>query len=108
MPGGSVTLDASASSQFISALLLAGSRFDQGVTVRHHGAPVPSAPHIAMTVEVLRDCGVVVDDSCFSDGQLPRLLDELQNCLAGHFDVEHSTFQFEAHGHVEHERSTHH
>jgi cobalt-zinc-cadmium efflux system protein len=51
---------------------------------------------------------VVVDDSCFSDGQLPRLLDELQNCLAGHFDVEHSTFQFEALGHVEHERSTHH
>jgi cobalt-zinc-cadmium efflux system protein len=51
---------------------------------------------------------VVVDDSCFSDGQLPRLLDELQNCLAGHFDVEHSTFQFEAQGHVEHERSTHH
>jgi cobalt-zinc-cadmium efflux system protein len=51
---------------------------------------------------------VVVDDACFSDGQLPRLLDELQNCLSGHFDVEHSTFQFEAHGHVEHERSTHH
>jgi cobalt-zinc-cadmium efflux system protein len=50
---------------------------------------------------------VVVDDSCFSDGELPRLLDELQNCLAGHFDVEHSTFQFEAFGHVEHERSTH-
>jgi cobalt-zinc-cadmium efflux system protein len=51
---------------------------------------------------------VVVDDSCFMDGELPRLLDELQNCLAGHFDVEHSTFQFEAHGHVEHERFTHH
>ena len=63
MPGGSVTLDASASSQFISALLLAGTRFEQGVTVHHHGQPVPSGPHITMTVEVLRDCGVVVDDS---------------------------------------------
>ena len=63
MPGGSVTLDASASSQFISALLLAGPRFEQGVTVHHDGKPIPSEPHIEMTVEVLRDCGVVVDDS---------------------------------------------
>jgi 3-phosphoshikimate 1-carboxyvinyltransferase len=63
MPGGSVTLDASASSQFISALLLAGPRFEQGVTIHHDGKPVPSLPHIKMTVEVLRDCGVVVDDS---------------------------------------------
>lgn len=63
MPGGPVTVDASASSQFISALLLAGPRFEQGVTVHHVGKPVPSEPHIAMTVEVLRDCGVVVDDS---------------------------------------------
>jgi len=63
MPGGSVTIDASASSQFISGLLLAGPRFEQGVTVHHQGPPVPSEPHIAMTVEVLRDCGVVVDDS---------------------------------------------
>ena len=63
MPGGSVTLDASASSQFISALLLAGPRFEQGVTVHHVGLPVPSEPHIEMTVEVLRDSGVIVDDS---------------------------------------------
>jgi 3-phosphoshikimate 1-carboxyvinyltransferase len=63
MPGGAVTIDASSSSQFVSALLLTGARFEQGVTIRHEGRPVPSAPHIAMTVEVLRDCGVVVDDS---------------------------------------------
>ena len=63
MPGGPVTLDASASSQFISALLLAGPRFEQGVTVHHAGPPIPSEPHIQMTVEVLRDCGVIVDDS---------------------------------------------
>lgn len=63
MPGGAVTLDASASSQFISALLLSGPRFEQGVTVRHDGNPIPSEPHIEMTVEVLRDCGAIVDDS---------------------------------------------
>jgi 3-phosphoshikimate 1-carboxyvinyltransferase len=63
LPGGDVTMDASASSQFISALLLAGARYDTGVTVRHAGAPVPSEPHILMTVETLRDTGVVVDDS---------------------------------------------
>ena len=50
---------------------------------------------------------VVVDDACFRDGHLPALLDELQRCLAGHFDVEHSTFQFEAGGHAGHEPSAH-
>jgi len=63
MPGGPVTVDASASSQFISGLLLAGARYEQGITVHHHGKPVPSEPHIQMTVEVLRDAGVIVDDS---------------------------------------------
>ena len=63
MPGGSVTLDASASSQFISALLLAGPRYDDGVTVHHDGKPVPSEPHIEMTVETLRDAGAIVDDA---------------------------------------------
>jgi cobalt-zinc-cadmium efflux system protein len=50
---------------------------------------------------------VVVDDSCFADGRLPQLLDELQHCLAGHFDVAHSTFQFEPAGHADHEPRTH-
>ncbi|MEO8827944.1 3-phosphoshikimate 1-carboxyvinyltransferase [Lapillicoccus sp.] len=63
VPGGTVTLDASSSSQFISALLLAGARYDEGVVVHHDGKPVPSEPHIDMTVEALRDAGVVVDDS---------------------------------------------
>jgi 3-phosphoshikimate 1-carboxyvinyltransferase len=61
--GGRVTIDASASSQFVSALLLAGARFDEGVDVRHVGKPVPSLPHIDMTVAVLRAHGVEVDDS---------------------------------------------
>lgn len=60
--GGAVTLDASASSQFISALLLAGARYDDGVDVRHDGKPVPSLPHIEMTVACLRQRGVEVDD----------------------------------------------
>jgi 3-phosphoshikimate 1-carboxyvinyltransferase len=59
--GGTVTIDASASSQFVSALLLAGARFDEGVEVRHDGAPVPSLPHIEMTVGMLREHGVTVD-----------------------------------------------
>jgi cobalt-zinc-cadmium efflux system protein len=50
---------------------------------------------------------VVVPDSAFHDGHLPALLDELQRCLAGHFDVDHSTFQFEAGGHAGHEPSAH-
>jgi 3-phosphoshikimate 1-carboxyvinyltransferase len=63
VPGGEVTIDASASSQFVSALLLAGPRYDAGVVVRHAGPPVPSRPHLDMTVAVLRERGVVVDDS---------------------------------------------
>ena len=61
--GGRVTIDASASSQFVSALLLAAPRYDEGVDVRHDGPPVPSLPHVAMTVEQLRLHGVEVDDS---------------------------------------------
>ena len=61
--GGTVVVDASASSQFISALLLVGSRFDEGITIVHEGKPVPSLPHIEMTVETLRDAGAAVDDS---------------------------------------------
>lgn len=63
VPGGTVTIDASASSQFVSALLLAGARFEAGVDVRHVGKPVPSLPHIDMTVQLLRRHGVEVDDS---------------------------------------------
>jgi 3-phosphoshikimate 1-carboxyvinyltransferase len=61
--GGEVTIDASASSQLVSGLMLTGARFAKGVTIRHDGAPVPSMPHIAMTVQMLRAAGVTVDDS---------------------------------------------
>jgi 3-phosphoshikimate 1-carboxyvinyltransferase len=60
--GGVVTLDASSSSQFVSALLLAGARYDRGLDLRHDGKPIPSLPHIAMTIGMLRQRGVEVDD----------------------------------------------
>jgi cobalt-zinc-cadmium efflux system protein len=49
----------------------------------------------------------VVEESCFNDGHAPRLLDQLQACLAGDFDIEHSTFQLESAAHVGHEPGTH-
>jgi 3-phosphoshikimate 1-carboxyvinyltransferase len=61
--GGEVTIDASASSQFVSGLLLSGARYEAGLTVHHDGKPVPSLPHIEMTVQMLRTAGVTVDDS---------------------------------------------
>ncbi len=61
--GGEVTIDASASSQLVSGLLLSGADFDRGLVVRHVGPPVPSAPHLRMTVQMLRSVGAGVDDS---------------------------------------------
>ena len=61
--GGTVEIDASGSSQFVSGLLLSGAAFADGLTIVHVGESVPSAPHIAMTVAMLRDAGVDVDDS---------------------------------------------
>lgn len=61
--GGTVDIDASASSQFVSGLLLCAASFTEGLTVQHTGASLPSAPHIAMTVVMLRQAGVDVDDS---------------------------------------------
>lgn len=59
--GGRVEVDASLSSQFVSALLLSAPRFDEGVHVVHIGERLPSVPHIEMTMEALRARGVVVD-----------------------------------------------
>ncbi|MBZ4324385.1 3-phosphoshikimate 1-carboxyvinyltransferase, partial [Streptomyces huiliensis] len=61
LEGGPVEIDASSSSQFVSALLLSGPRFNQGVEVRHVGSVLPSMPHIRMTVEMLRAAGAQVD-----------------------------------------------
>lgn len=83
--------------------------------VRDHLLDVPHvqdlhdlhASSVATNLPILT-AHVVVDDGCFHDGHVPQLLDELQTCLAGHFDVEHSTFQFEPAGHGAHERPGHH
>jgi cobalt-zinc-cadmium efflux system protein len=64
------------------------------------------ASSVASDLPVL-SAHVVVDESCFHDGHLPQLLDQLQQCLSGHFDVEHSTFQFEPAGHADHEHGAH-
>jgi 3-phosphoshikimate 1-carboxyvinyltransferase len=61
--GGRAEIDASASSQFVSGLLLSGASFTEGLTIVHTGESVPSAPHVAMTVAMLRDAGVTVDDT---------------------------------------------
>jgi len=61
--GGHLVIDASASSQFVSALLLVGARFTEGLHLEHVGKPVPSLDHISMTVATLRSVGVAVDDS---------------------------------------------
>lgn len=63
--GGDVSIDASASSQLLSALLITAPRYDEGVHVRHTGGRLPSAPFIDLTVAMLRDRGasVFVDDS---------------------------------------------
>ncbi|MFY9808783.1 MAG: 3-phosphoshikimate 1-carboxyvinyltransferase, partial [Pseudonocardiaceae bacterium] len=60
-PGGEVRIDASSSSQFVSGLLLSAAGYDGGITVRHDGPPVPSRPHIEMTVQMLADRNVEVD-----------------------------------------------
>jgi 3-phosphoshikimate 1-carboxyvinyltransferase len=82
--GGSIAIDASASSQFVSGLLLSGASFTEGLTVQHTGStPLPSAPHIAMTVAMLRQAGVDVDDSVGNRWQVrPGAL------AARHWDVE--------------------
>lgn len=59
--GGAITLDASDSSQLVSGLLLAAPRFDEGAQIRHQGARVPSAPHIAMTMAMLAAAGADVE-----------------------------------------------
>jgi 3-phosphoshikimate 1-carboxyvinyltransferase len=60
--GGELEIDASASSQFVSGLLLVAPRFEKGLTLRHVGASLPSLPHIEMTIATLAARGVVVEN----------------------------------------------
>lgn len=59
--GGTVELDSSGSSQFVSGLLLVGARLPEGITIRHTGGSLPSLPHIEMTVRMLTERGVRID-----------------------------------------------
>ncbi len=61
VPGGTVTLDASSSSQLVSGLMLAAPRYARGLQIRHQGARVPSAQHIAMTAAMLTAAGADVE-----------------------------------------------
>lgn len=67
------------------------------------------ASQIATGLPIL-SAHVVLDEECFHDGHVPQILDALQSCVAGHFDVsvEHSTFQLETAAHAEHELGAHH
>ena len=63
-----VRIDASTSSQFVSALLLMAPRLPQGMVLVHEGSSVPSVPHIQMTVEALRQMGIEVQEHYPSQG----------------------------------------
>lgn len=61
LSGREVTIDSSGSSQFVSALLLSAARYPHGIDLHHTGGPVPSAPHIQMTLAMLAERGVAVE-----------------------------------------------
>ena len=63
LPGGEVTVNASASSQFLSGLLIAGARYADGIDIQHIGDEIPSRPHVQMTLAMLRARGVDIDDT---------------------------------------------
>jgi cobalt-zinc-cadmium efflux system protein len=95
-------------------LLEAAPESVQPTTVRAHLMRVPHVLDVhdlhvwTLTSQLpALSAHVVLDDSCFADNHAPQLLDELQACLAGHFDVEHSTFQLEPASHADHEPGTH-
>jgi 3-phosphoshikimate 1-carboxyvinyltransferase len=87
--GGAVTIDASASSQFVSGLLLAAARFENGITLQHDGQHLPSMPHIEMTLDCLEKRGVKVSSTNL-DGQygLPEWRVEPGPISGGTFAIE--------------------
>lgn len=81
LSGGTVEVDASSSSQFVSALLLSGPRFNQGLELRHTGHTLPSLPHIRMTIDMLRVAGAKVDAP--QDGGEPNVWRVAPSALLG-------------------------
>lgn len=80
--GGTVTLDASGSSQFVSGLLLSGAAMQRGLDLRHVGPPLPSLPHIEMTVAMLAEVGVTVL------GEADQWVITPSSIAAHHWDIE--------------------
>ena len=64
--GGTVEIDASASSQFVSALLLVAPATQEGITIKNIGPSLPSAPHIEMTIQMLEKFGAIVQRTASS------------------------------------------
>ena len=64
--GGTVEIDASASSQFVSALLLVAPATQEGITIKNIGPSLPSAPHIEMTIQMLEKFGATVQRTASS------------------------------------------
>jgi cobalt-zinc-cadmium efflux system protein len=84
------------------------------ITIRHHLLEVEHVLDVhdlhvwTLTSDLpALSAHIVLSDMCFVDGHVPALLDQTQDCLVGHFDLEHSTFQFEPASHAEHENPTH-
>ncbi|MGH3843457.1 MAG: 3-phosphoshikimate 1-carboxyvinyltransferase [Pseudonocardiaceae bacterium] len=88
VPGGAVRIDASGSSQFVSGLLLSAAGYDAGITVHHDGPPVPSRPHIEMTVQMLTDRGVQVDSVDVDTDGAARWTVAPGRVAGGDYDVE--------------------
>ena len=88
----------------------AGHGHDPGLPGAGHRRPLAIMLAISGTILIVEAIGAVISGSLalLADaGHLPRLLDQLQQCLAGHFDVEHSTVQFEPASHAAHEHPVH-
>lgn len=96
--------------EVVGVLSEATPRGVQVAEIREHllGTPGVVAVHDVHVWSLTRgapvfSAHVIVDDETFASGRAPAMLTQLQECLSAHFDVEHSTFQLEAAGHVEHE-----
>jgi cobalt-zinc-cadmium efflux system protein len=100
--------------EVVDVLLEATPRGVDLVEVRKHIEEVPGvvgvhdlhAWTITSGVPVL-SAHVVVDEACIDQGRTGQVLDRLSECLGGHFDVEHCTFQVEPQGHTAHETAQH-
>ena len=100
--------------EVVDVLLEATPRGVDLAAVRQHMEELPSVVAVhdlhAWTItsgSPVLSAHVIVDDACLAEGRSGEVLDQLGECLGGHFDVKHCTFQIEPVGHLEHESSHH-